>query len=122
MKESTRIAVGAALLLAGCSFYARSADDYRKVTREVLETKNGDIKGCYDAALHKDPKLSGTVVVKFTVQSKTGKIINAKVDPASSAPAGLGECVVKSLDGLAIDPPDKRDGDATFKWDFQAKS
>ena len=121
-----RRAIGPCALLvgaffAGCSFYARDAESYRKVTREVLETKNTDIKGCYDAELQKDPKLSGSVVIKLTVQKETGKIINPTVDATSTAPASLGQCVVKALDGLAIDPPDKRDGDATFSWEFQVR-
>jgi hypothetical protein len=106
-------------LAAGCSFYARDADAYRKVTREVLETKSQDLKGCYDAQLRSDPKVAGSVVVKFTVQKETGKIINPTLDAASTAPDSLRQCVLHAIDGLAIDPPDKRDGAATFRWDFE---
>ena len=107
----------------GCSFHARDAADYQKVTRELVESKGADIKGCYDSALKQDPKVAGTVVVKFTVQKETGKIANAKVDEtASSAPANLGQCIVNALEGLALDPPDARDGDATFQWEFQVKT
>ncbi len=109
-------------LLGGCSFHARDAESYRKVTRELLETKNADIKSCYDAALKQDPKAAGTVVVRFTVKKETGKITSPQVDAASTAPAGLGQCVVNAIDGLAIDPPDARDGDATFRWEFEVKS
>ena len=108
-------------LLCACSFHARDAEGYRKVTRELLETKNADIKSCYDAELVKDPKVSGTVVVKFTVKKDTGKITAPSLDGSSTAPAALGECVVKAIDGLTLDPPDARDGDATFRWEFQAK-
>jgi hypothetical protein len=27
-----------------------------------------------------------------------------------------------SLKGLTLDPPDERDGEATFTWEFQAKT
>lgn len=117
--------ISSVLLLAagsGCEFHARDADSYRKATRALLETRNADIKGCYDVELKKDPKVGGTVVVKFTVQKETGAISAAKVDGASTAPASLGDCVVKALDGLALDPPDERQGDATFQWEFQVKS
>lgn len=107
----------------GCSFHARDAESYRKVTRELVETKNADIKGCYDAALKDDPKVAGKVIVKFTVQKETGKITNAKMDETvSTAPASLGQCVVKALDGLALEPPDARDGDATYQWEFQVRT
>jgi hypothetical protein len=105
--------------LAGCSFHARDAASYRKDTRALLETKNDDLKGCYDAELKKDPKVGGTVVVTFKVAKKTGQIIGAKVDPSSTAPESLGRCVVQAIGGLALQPPDERDGDATFRWEFQ---
>jgi hypothetical protein len=113
----------AVVLSSGCSFHARSAEDYRKVTRDLLETKSADIKSCYDVELQRDPKAQGTVVVRFTVKKETGKISDAKVDEvASSAPTSLGQCVVRAIDGLALQPPDERDGDATFRWEFQLRS
>lgn len=111
-----------ALALAGCQFHARGPEDYRKVTREVLETRNGDIRGCYDKELEKDPKASGTVVVKLTVEKDTGVIKDVRLDEkATTAPKSLGQCVVGALDGLKIDPPDARDGQATFSWELKAK-
>jgi hypothetical protein len=122
----TRNNCGFALLcclsMFGCEFHARDADTYRKVTRQLLETKQADIQGCYDGELKKDPKVGGTVVLKFTVKKESGKITGPTVDPSSTAPAALSNCVVQAIDGLTLDPPDARDGDATFRWEFQAKS
>jgi hypothetical protein len=106
----------------GCSFHARDAEGYRKDTRTLLESKNADIKSCYDAALVKNPSVSGNVIVHFTVQSETGTVKDAKVDPSSSAPADLSQCVVNAIQGLTLDPPDARDGDATYSWEFQVRS
>ncbi|MDX2051063.1 MAG: AgmX/PglI C-terminal domain-containing protein [Polyangiaceae bacterium] len=104
----------------GCTFIARGPDDYRKDTRAVLEQRQADVKTCYDAALKADPGAKGIVAVKFKVEKETGKIVNAAIAAdQTSAPAALGECVVKSLNGLVLDPPDKRDGEGTFVWDFQ---
>jgi len=123
MSTFTRILVLVAFAsLCGCQFYARSADDYRKATRDLLETKNADIKSCYDAQLKTNPTQTGKVVVHFTVEKETGKIKGPAVDGSSTAPAELGACVVRAIDGLTLDPPDKRDGDATFSWEFQLKS
>ena len=117
----TTILLGLVVASAGCSYHARDADSYRKATRELLESRSGDIQGCYDAELKKAPGTAGTVVVRFTVKAETGAIVNAQFDEvASSAPASLGQCVVTALDGLALDPPDARDGDATFQWSFEA--
>ena len=110
-----------AALASGCSFHARDADSYRKATRAVLETRSADIKGCYDAELKKDPKVGGKVVVKFTVKKETGAIADVQVvEKKSDAPASLSQCVVNALSGLALEPPDERDGDAQFQWEFQA--
>lgn len=117
-----KLAVVAPLLMsAGCSFYARSAEDYRSVTRELVETRNGDIKDCYDVALQTNETVNGTVVVNFMVEKKTGKIMNPVVDPSSTAPEELSQCVVQAVDGLQLDPPDAREGQATFTWKFEAK-
>jgi hypothetical protein len=110
-----------AVAVSGCSFHARDADSYRKETRALLETKNTEIKNCYDTELVKNPKVSGTVVVKFTVAKETGKIADAKLSRKSDAPESLGQCVVNAIQGLALDPPDARDGDATFSWEFAVK-
>jgi hypothetical protein len=106
---------------SGCQFHARAADDYRKATRELLETRSGDIQSCYDAALKGDAKVSGLVVVKFKVEAETGKIVGTKVvAEQTTAPAALSQCVVEAIDELVLDPPDAREGDATFQWSFEA--
>jgi hypothetical protein len=119
-----KLAMIAPLLLTvvstGCSFYARDAEDYKKVTRELVETKNTSIKDCYDVALATNETVSGSVVINFTVEKKTGKIMNPVVDPKSSAPADLSQCVVSAIDGLILDPPDAREGQATFTWNLEA--
>jgi hypothetical protein len=117
------LAVVAPLLMsAGCSFYARDAEDYRKVTRELVETRAGDIKDCYDVALQTDETVGGVVVVNFLVEKKTGKIMNPVVDEAqSTATPELQQCVVGAIDGLQLDPPDAREGQATFTWRFEAE-
>lgn len=112
-----------ALLLTGCQFHARDAEAYRKVTRDALESRNGDMKACYDKELERDPTLSGTVVVNFIVEKDTGVIKNFKLDKkASNANKHLRLCVLRALEGeaLKIDPPDAREGHATFHWSFQA--
>jgi outer membrane lipopolysaccharide assembly protein LptE/RlpB len=116
---------GAALLtlLAGCQFHARDAESYRKITREQLESRNADIKACYDRKLaqHPDADLSATVVVNFIVEKDTGVIKDFKIDEKESkGNEGMQRCVLSELEGkdLKIDPPDAREGHATFRWEF----
>ncbi len=105
-------------LSSACSFYARSPEDYRTETRKVLEQRSDQIKGCYDGVLKQNPNAAGTVIVHFTVKEETGMITAAEVLPDSTAPTELGQCIVQALDGLQLDPPDEREGDATFMWEF----
>ena len=106
-------------LAAGCSFHARSPDEYRDATQALLDTKSADIKTCYDGALKGKADLAGTVTVHFTVEKETGALSNISADAAKTqAPEVLTQCVVKSLEGLKLDPPDANPGDATFEYHF----
>jgi hypothetical protein len=98
----------------GCGL--RSAEYYRDDVQKVLESKTGDIKGCYDKGLEGDKKLAGPVTVRFTVAEDTGKITNPQVQ-GDSNPALQG-CVVQNIEGLELQPPDVNPGDGTFTWDF----
>ncbi|MFV8756758.1 AgmX/PglI C-terminal domain-containing protein [Nannocystaceae bacterium ST9] len=110
----------ALLCTSACSFIARDAEDYRKVTRELVESRGGDIKSCYDRALETNESVSGTVLVNFTVEKKTGKVLNPKIDEAkTTAPAEISQCIVQAIDGLQLAEPDAREGQATFSWEFK---
>ena len=107
------------VLAAGCSFHARSPDEYRDATQALLDTKSADIKTCYDGALKGKADLAGTVTVHFTVEAETGKISNVSADAAKTqAPEVLTQCVVKALEGLSLNPPDANPGDASFEYKF----
>ncbi len=121
MKNLLMMIAGSAVLLSGCSFAARSPEMYRDDTKAVLETKNNDIRACYDGVLKATPGVGGKVTVKFEVETEQGKIVNVAVDKANTtAPDPVADCVTKSINGLGITPPDKRVGEATFVWDFAA--
>jgi hypothetical protein len=105
----TGLCTGIALATSAC--IARGPDDYRTVTRGLVDTKKSDIEGCFG-----DTK--GKIVIDFTVEKKTGKITNPVVNEKGSTPAEAeaGMCVAGKIDGLGIDQPDMRDGAATFTW------
>lgn len=117
------IFIASSAFAPACTCIARGTDDYRTDTRALLETKSSAIKSCYDAELRKNKNLGGDVVVHFTVEKKTGKIINVAVDEQSSkAPEELEACIANAIDGLTLEPPDRRAGEATFTWKFRANS
>lgn len=92
-----------------------------RLTRKLLEARDANIKACYDGVLKTDPKAGGKVGVKFAIEKGTGKLIDAKVDATSTtAPDSVGQCVIANLDGVILQPGDKRRGEATWNWDFSA--
>ena len=116
----TILAAGALLLAIGCEYHARSPEDYRGVTRELIQTRTGQIQTCYDTVLKSNKEASGSVTVHFFVQEDTGAFQNIEALPSSTAPEPLQQCVVTALEGLVLAPPDARKGDATFSFDFAA--
>ncbi len=106
-----RTIVCAGIALATTACIARGPDDYRQVTRSLVDTKKSEIEGCFGAK-------EGKVVVNFTVEKKTGKITNATIDESSTASAEVGDCVLGKIEGLTLSEPDMRDGAATFTWAF----
>jgi len=117
------IGIGLFALAAGSFGCAttRAPEQHLADTRVLLEGKRVSVKQCYDEALKADAKLAGTVTLRFTVEKETGRITNTKVDAgATAAPEALTECVKKSVDGLALTPADRDDGDATFVWELKS--
>jgi len=117
------LAILASTLSLGCQFVARSAEDYSKETTSLLASKSSELKSCYDEVLKKDSKAAGIVAVNFSVEPKTGAILDPKVNAEkSTAPEPLQQCVLTALDGLALDPPDQREGVASFSYEFKANA
>ena len=106
--------IGFALAAVGCSGAIRTAEPYRDDVAKVLETKNADVKACYDNVLRGNKEAAGTVNVKFIVEAKTGAFKDIKTD----GPAELGTCVSNALNGLTLPGPDDNNGDATFVYQF----
>ena len=107
------------LVVGGCSFYARSPDQYRDDTSTLLSSKSAELNTCYDNAVKAEPTAAGKVTVQFTVETKTGKIKDVAADASrTTAPPSLVSCVVTALNGLVLAPPDQRDGKATFEYEF----
>ena len=103
----------------GCSFAVRAPANYRDDTQALLETRNPQIKACYDDALKVSKEQQGKVTVHFVVAKETGSLTNITAVPAgTTASEPLTKCVVNSLEGLQLQPPDEKDGDATFVYDF----
>ena len=125
MNSTMRLALLSITALAfslGCSFHARSPEQYRTDTRALLETRGPQIESCYRDTFEATNETTGTVIVNFKVEHKSGRVIDVRVDEKSTAPEPIRECVVKALDGLTLTPPDERDGIAAFTYEFAPAS
>jgi hypothetical protein len=65
-------ALGFAALLAGCA--VRSPEMYRDDIRKLLENKRPILQACYEAELQVHPDAGGKVIVRFAVESSSGRI------------------------------------------------
>ena len=113
------LAAGLVASLAACGSL-RTAEVYRADTTKLLATRSAQLQRCYNDALTADGKAAGTVTVQFVIESDSGAISKPAVDAAhSTAPAALGQCVVKAIDGLVLAPADSQEGHATFVYEFK---
>lgn len=114
------ITVLAVAMVTACGATKRSPQGYRVDTQKVLETRNGQIKSCYDKLLEGDAGAGGTVTVRFVVEKETGTFTKATVDPnTSNAKEPLVLCVLEAVNGLKLDPPDANEGQATFSYELR---
>jgi hypothetical protein len=109
----------ALLAIVGCEYHARSPEQYRDDTQALIQASAPAIEQCYTTALQQDKNLAGQVKVTFVVEPETGRVVNPQADPA--APPALGQCVVQVLGSLTLAPPDEREGQATWVFDFQPR-
>lgn len=110
-----------ALMLSAASGCAvRSPEMYRDDTRKLLSAKRPVLAACYDAELQTHPQATGKVIVHFTIERDSGRVLNPRIDDLLSTPnRTLRGCVLDAMQGLVLDPPDERNGDATFTWEFR---
>jgi hypothetical protein len=113
------LAIAALSATAGCSFMMRNPEQYRDDTTKLLANRSADLDTCYDTVIATSPTAAGKVTVTFSVEEKTGKISDAKADPArTTAPQPLIDCVTTAINGLALAPADQHKGIATFEYNF----
>ena len=113
-------ALAAAMATMGCSFHARGPIDYRDDTTALLTTREAAMKSCYEQIIVKQPQAAGLVTVQFIMQEETGELRDPSVDAArTTAPPEVQQCVMTALEGLTLKPPDQREGQATYTFEFE---
>lgn len=118
---AVRLGLVALLISAAAGCAARSDDFYARDVKALLETKGQSVTDCWMGVRASDPAAAGTVTVTFRVEEDTGNITGAAVDAANTTAAEpVSQCVIASLDGLALQPGDNRPANATYTWEFTA--
>ena len=83
----------------------------KDLVRGRIRAHNAEYRACYEAALKKDPKLEGKVVVKFVVE-KDGKVSSAK----SEGMPAIDDCISRAI--AKIQFPSNTRGSFTVSYPF----
>ena len=107
MNNSMRnIFVGAALVAAGCAS-SGLGDGPRKDVTERMATIQQPVASCYAAALQRNRKLKGMMMLAFDTAPGTGKFTAIKVTRNDLPDPELEACVKEQVGGLALAQPTK---------------
>lgn len=74
------------------------------------------IQMCYENELRRDPSLAGKVTVSFTIQT-TGTVTGVKASENTSGSAGLGDCIVQTVERFRFNPGPSG-GSVSFAYPF----
>lgn len=107
----------------GCATtITRPTTNYSVDAKELLESTNKAMAGCYARALADDPSAGGVVKVRLRFAAQTGQIVESTIDPsATTAPANVQRCVTEQLATLRLDPPDSNEAVGDARWRFTPK-
>jgi hypothetical protein len=133
------------LLALGCVVWIREPAAYREELIELVDTREKPVHACYESLLERRQAqieaeereaqgpyadigpavssrlgaLQGDVVVDFTVKPDSGAIVTALVPAKTTAPDDVVQCVLGSIQGMTLEPPDKREGRVALTFALQ---
>ena len=107
----------AALSPMGCS-RAGMGDAVRADITERMATTETPIAACYHAALQKNRKLRGRMVVSCTAAPSTGAFTDVRLVSSNLGDKELESCVLTAVGALALATPQKTSVAATYPLDF----
>ena len=93
-------------LLPACAKAGMGASVRTDVTAR-MESARGTFADCYHAALERDRKLRGQIVVTFVAAPSTGKFERVDIVRDDLRDQALVKCVVDAVAGLSLEAPQK---------------
>ena len=77
----------------------------RTQIREVVIAHIGELRGCYNQALGRDPNAQGKVVLDFTI-GREGAVIRSEVASSDVGDPQMNECLRVAVGGWTFPTPD----------------
>jgi TonB family protein len=92
----------------------------KEIIRRVIRQHQKQVRYCYEKALVKNPKLAGTLKIKFTIGPK-GAVTQASVEADSVGSEALAGCVQKTVQRMKFPAP-KGGGIVVVRYPFVFKT
>jgi hypothetical protein len=90
-----------------------------KTPADEAKTRLGDIKRCYEGELKKNPALSGTLVMHWTIEA-SGATRNVSVERDTLNNSVVAACIGALIARWHFPPPEGGSADVSFPFVFQS--
>jgi hypothetical protein len=86
---------------------------------KVINSKLGQIQGCYERALTKNPSLAGKVTFEWTVRTN-GRVRNAREKTSTLGNPKVSQCILRIIRSMRFPRP--RGGEVIIAYPFMFRS
>jgi TonB family protein len=93
-----------------------SGDFDASLVVQMIKTRIGAIRACYERELKRNPTLAGKVTIQFTIEER-GNVSGVKVADNTTGDAAVGQCVANAIQRFRFNPGPEG-GNVTFSYPF----
>jgi TonB family protein len=83
---------------------------------QMIKTRIGAIRACYERELRRNPTLSGKVTIQFTIEER-GNVSGVKVSENTTSDDAVGQCVANAIQRFRFNPG-PQGGSVSFSYPF----
>jgi TonB family protein len=83
---------------------------------QMIKTRIGAIRACYERELKRNPSLAGKVTIQFTIEER-GNVSGVKVAENTTGDTAVGQCVANAIQRFRFNPGPEG-GSVTFAYPF----
>ena len=92
-----------------------------EVIAKTVRSRITAIRNCYEAALKRDPKLKGRIVITFTIGSN-GRVKSLEVESSTISDPSVADCIISRMRMWSFPKPDGGDVTASYPFIFSPAS